>query len=186
MRIQTFNERHSRDKIENFLKEVETKDGMNKIQLAKAWDEYKSLMKSEKTLAYKYPKQFFDTLKDPQHPKRHNVMRLDQSPLSKLIGTNIKSVWKEGARIQFESLQASDQQLSDIENYDSYEPIKNGGCILYFTSFFFRAVILDTAGVMLSIWFVMCVVWLHLQNYILFSQIKYEMKISTIITIKEV
>lgn len=120
-RNQTFNERHSRDKIENFLKEVETKDGMNKIQLAKAWDEYKSLMKSEKTLAYKYPKQFFDTLKDPQHPKRHNVMRLDQSPLSKLIGTNIKSVWKEGARIQFESLQASDQQLSDIENYDSYE-----------------------------------------------------------------
>lgn len=63
MRIQTFNERHSRDKIENFLKEVETKDGMNKIQLAKAWDEYKSLMKSEKTLAYKYPKQVSKTLK---------------------------------------------------------------------------------------------------------------------------
>lgn len=63
MRNQTFNERHSRDKIENFLKEVETKDGMNKIQLAKAWDEYKSLMKSEKTLAYKYPKQVSKTLK---------------------------------------------------------------------------------------------------------------------------
>eukprot|EP00105_Crassostrea_gigas_P028520 XP_011450190.1 PREDICTED: uncharacterized protein LOC105344208 [Crassostrea gigas] len=144
MRIQTFNERHSRDKIENFLKEVETKDGMNKIQLAKAWDEYKSLMKSEKTLAYKYPKQFFDTLKDPQHPKRHNVMRLDQSPLSKLIGTNIKSVWKEGARIQFESLQASDQQLSDIENYDSYEV--HVLCIFYILVVFYSMIITMITG----------------------------------------
>lgn len=54
---QTFNERHSRDKIENFLKEVKTKDGINTNQLAKAWEEYTSLMKNEKTLAYKYPKQ---------------------------------------------------------------------------------------------------------------------------------
>lgn len=39
---------------------------------------------------------------------------LDQSPLSKLIANNIDIPSREGARIQFESLQASDQQLSDI------------------------------------------------------------------------
>lgn len=54
---QTFNDRHSRDKIENFLKELKTNDEITKNQLAKAWDEYRSLMKNEKTLAYKYPKQ---------------------------------------------------------------------------------------------------------------------------------
>lgn len=111
---QTFNERHSRDKIENFLKELKTKDGINTNQLAKAWDEYRSLMKNEKTLAYKYPKQFFETLKIPQNRRRLNFGMLDQSPLSKLIANNIDIPSREGARIQFESLQASDQQLSDI------------------------------------------------------------------------
>lgn len=111
---QTFNERHSRDKIENFLKEVKTKDGINTNQLAKAWEEYISLMKNEKTLAYKYPKQFFETLKTPQNRRRLNLGMLDQSPLSKLIANNIGIPSREGAQIQFESLQASDQQLSYI------------------------------------------------------------------------
>lgn len=39
---------------------------------------------------------------------------LDQSPLSKLIANNISIPSREGAQIQFESLQASDQQLSYI------------------------------------------------------------------------
>lgn len=110
---QTFNDRHSRDKIENFLKELKTNDEINKNQLAKAWDEYRSLMKNEKTLAYKYPKQFFESLKTPQN-RRLNFGMLDQSPLSKLIANNSRIPSREGARIQFESLQASDQQLSDI------------------------------------------------------------------------
>lgn len=93
---------------------MKTNDEINKNQLAKAWDEYRSLMKNEKTLAYKYPKQFFETLKTPQNRRRLNFGMLDQSPLSKLIANNIHIPSREGARIQFESLQASDQQLSDI------------------------------------------------------------------------
>jgi hypothetical protein len=41
-------------------------------------------------------------------------MRLDQSTLSKLISGDRSSQWREGAQIQLESLQASDQQLAHL------------------------------------------------------------------------
>lgn len=42
-------------------------------------------------------------------------MKLDQSPLSKLMAReDVNSKWKYGARIQFESLQASDQTLLQL------------------------------------------------------------------------
>lgn len=58
--------------------------------------------------------QFFENLKNPAHGKKRHKMRLNQSPLSKLIAFNVKSEWVKGAEIQFESLQASDQKLLDI------------------------------------------------------------------------
>lgn len=58
--------------------------------------------------------QFFENLKNPERGKKRHKMRLNQSPLSKLIASNVKSEWVKGAEVQFESLQASDQKLMDI------------------------------------------------------------------------
>jgi hypothetical protein len=52
-----YDERHSRDKIENFLTECGLSNPLKRMQVTKAWEEYRLLMKSEKTLAYRYPKQ---------------------------------------------------------------------------------------------------------------------------------
>jgi hypothetical protein len=60
--------------------------------------------------------QFFESLKGTEGRKKlNNMMRLDQSPLSKLISSNKSSPWREGAQIQLESLQASDQQLLRLQ-----------------------------------------------------------------------
>ena len=53
-----FNERHSRDKIENFLEEMKADVILNNNPIIdKAWQEYRNLMRSEKILAYRHPKQ---------------------------------------------------------------------------------------------------------------------------------
>jgi hypothetical protein len=52
-----YNERHSRDKIENFLTECGTSDTTKRSEVQEAWKEYRWLLRSEKTLAYKFPKQ---------------------------------------------------------------------------------------------------------------------------------
>lgn len=58
IRKQMFNERHSRDQIENFLKEMKADVTLNNNPLIdKAWQEYRNLMRSEKILAYRHPKQ---------------------------------------------------------------------------------------------------------------------------------
>ncbi|XP_061170066.1 uncharacterized protein LOC133179296 [Saccostrea echinata] len=119
-----YNERHSREKLENFLKEfkINCPDNLQK-ELGKAWEEYTWLLRSEKTLAYKYPQQFFTSLKNPKSRKKYTTMRLDQSPLSKLISSNRSSQWREGAQIQLESLQASDQLLAQLrKSYDMESP----------------------------------------------------------------
>ncbi|XP_062621735.1 uncharacterized protein LOC134283291 [Saccostrea cucullata] len=127
-----YNERHSREKLENFLKELKIScpDNLQK-ELGKAWEEYTSLLRSEKTLAYKYPQQFFESLKKTDDRKKYNFMRLDQSPLSKLISSNRSSQWREGAQIQLESLQASDQLLATLRSSLDLESPADSDISLY-------------------------------------------------------